>query len=755
MVDVYAAARRIIEAGFAADDSAFTPSRPVWTADSADLLDKYFVQRTDAGTGSFTGKLRGQLSGAPAAAIQLMAELIYLHLLLPRDLTGVTKRKVIGSALKLLPEPVQIPADLDAVLDHGRVKAGVAYLTQRDRQIAWLVRVLQAWKALPRDEQRIALDDPWKFREILDGVPIKSAYSQRNLLLNLAFPGVFPDIASNKHKKLIVAAFTDRLTTPTGDVERDLAAIRDTLNAESPDQPVHFYHPPWADRWLPSAVAAATTGPRGWLVRSARVQGHHLLDDWLADGFCSVSFAERLDGEIAGSRAQIVEQLRHAAPDLTPAQRARMAGILDRFHNQMSEGDIVVAGDRHGLYIGEVTGPVTRVASADDLSNLRRAVRWANPDAPADRDDLSDAARSRLAGHLSVAGLGVHTAEFAALAGLGQPGSDVDSVDADSEADSDVDVIDLIDLPEPTTELAKRLFIDREWLAETVDLLREKKQIVLYGPPGTGKTYLAQKLARFLTGEADNAYRLVQFHPSYAYEDFFEGYRPRPADDGSGVGFSLEPGPFKQLVEDARTDPAQPYILIIDEINRANLAKVFGELYFLLEYRESNIALQYSPGDDFDLPRNVYLIGTMNTADRSIALVDAAMRRRFYFQSLFPGEPPLVDMLRLWLADRQLPADRADLLDELNRRIGDRDAAVGPSYLMTPRAATKDGLARIWKTAILPLLEERHVGDGVDVRARYGLDVLWKALADGGTPAATLTAVDPPEPVEETGDEPQ
>ena len=751
MVDVYAAARRIIEAGFAADDSAFTPGRPVWTAESADLLYKNFVQRPDAGTGSFTRKLHGQLDGVPASAIQLMAELIYLHLLLPRDLTGTTKRKVIGAALTLLPEPVQIPADLDVVLDHGRVKAGVAYLTQRDRQIAWLVRVLQVWKALPRDEQRGALDDPWKFHEILYRVPINAAYSQRNLLLNLVFPDVFLDIASNKHKRLIVAAFTDRLTTPTGDVERDLVAIRDPLDAESPDQPVHFYHPPWADRWLPSAVAAATTGPRGWLVRSARVHGRSLLDDWLADGFCSISFTERLDGEIGGSKAQIVEQLRHAAPDLTPAQRTKTAGVLDRFHNRMSEGDIVVAGDRRGLYIGQVTGPVTQVASTDDLSNLRRAVRWANATAPADRDDLSDAARSKLAGHLSVAGLGVHTAEFATLAGIGE-GDDADGESA--ELDS-ADVTDLAaELPEPTTDLAERLFIDREWLAETVDLLREKKQIVLYGPPGTGKTYLAQKLARFLTGEADNAYRLVQFHPSYAYEDFFEGYRPRPADDGNGVGFSLEPGPFKQLVEDARADPAQPYILIIDEINRANLAKVFGELYFLLEYRESNIALQYSPGDDFDLPPNVYLIGTMNTADRSIALVDAAMRRRFYFQSLFPGEPPLVDMLRRWLDDQQLPADRADLLDELNRRIGDRYAAVGPSYLMTSRAATADGLARIWKTAILPLLEERHVGDGVDVRARYGLDVLWKALAAGSTSAATLTAVEPPEPVEETGDEP-
>ncbi|WP_433213243.1 AAA family ATPase [Dactylosporangium sp. CS-047395] len=172
-------------------------------------------------------------------------------------------------------------------------------------------------------------------------------------------------------------------------------------------------------------------------------------------------------------------------------------------------------------------------------------------------------------------------------------------------------------------------------------------------------------------------------------------------------------------------------MLIIDEINRANLAKVFGELYFLLEYRGRRIQLQYSPTEDFDLPQNVFIIGTMNTADRSIALVDAAMRRRFLFQGLFPGEPPLRDMLRRWLRANQLPEDRADLLDALNLAIGDRDAAVGPSYLMNKRVADERGLARIWRTAIEPLLEERHLGDGVDVHARYGLEALRRRMSAG------------------------
>lgn len=105
--------------------------------------------------------------------------------------------------------------------------------------------------------------------------------------------------------------------------------------------------------------------------------------------------------------------------------------------------------------------------------------------------------------------------------------------------------------------------------------------------------------------------------------------------------FDVSPGPFRLLAERARKDPANPYFLIIDEINRANLAKVFGELYFLLEYREEPITVQYSPHDPFHLPGNLFLIGTMNTADRSIALVDAAMRRRFAFRRLSPEKPPV------------------------------------------------------------------------------------------------------------------
>lgn len=274
--------------------------------------------------------------------------------------------------------------------------------------------------------------------------------------------------------------------------------------------------------------------------------------------------------------------------------------------------------------------------------------------------------------------------------------------------------------PHPAV-LADDLLFDLAWTEKILALLRHKKQIVLYGPPGTGKTHLARKLAHHIAGPQST--RLVQFHPSYAYEDFFEGYRPR----GSGASYTLDlvHGPLRRLAEDAERDHSRPHVLVIDEINRANLPKVFGELYFLLEYREEAIDLQYSPDETFSLPPNILVIGTMNTADRSIALVDAAMRRRFAFVELHPDHPPVDRLLSRWAERHGRTDGRAELLARLNAAIGaDREFKIGPSYLMKPDADHSMDL--VWEHSILPLLEE-HYYDRLtrqQVHAAFGLDAI-------------------------------
>lgn len=238
--------------------------------------------------------------------------------------------------------------------------------------------------------------------------------------------------------------------------------------------------------------------------------------------------------------------------------------------------------------------------------------------------------------------------------------------------------------------------------------------------------------------------KLVQFHPAYTYEDFFEGYRPAPGTASGSIGFELKAGPFRQLVNRAREHPDQAFVLIVDEINRANLAKVFGELYFLLEYRDQAVDLLYSEDDEgFTLPNNLYLIGTMNTADRSIALVDAAMRRRFAFVELSPDIEPSRSLLARWSDHHGLGRTAADLLVRLNDRIEDPDFRIGPSYFMgstAPDAHSQERLERIWRTSILPLLQEHHYGEWASVESRYRLSTLLGGAATG---VPTDMAADP------------
>ena len=290
-------------------------------------------------------------------------------------------------------------------------------------------------------------------------------------------------------------------------------------------------------------------------------------------------------------------------------------------------------------------------------------------------------------------------------------------------------------------QLARTLYLSPlDSLAEIDDLLEDKRQVIFYGPPGTGKTYVAKALARHLADDDANRVTLVQFHPSYAYEDFVQGYRPT-LDDGQ-LGYELKDGPLLQAAAAARRDyeaaeqlgdEPPMHFLVIDEINRGNLAKVFGELYYLLEYRDDGIWLQYSDMP-FSLPPNLYVIGTMNTADRSIALVDLALRRRFHFVEFHPDEPPVNGVLREWLSEHVRGMEWvADVVDKANARLRERDAAeaaVGPSYFMQP-GLDEEKVERIWKHSVLPYIEERLFGvEGV--ADAFALAKLRGEAAGGG-----------------------
>lgn len=262
-------------------------------------------------------------------------------------------------------------------------------------------------------------------------------------------------------------------------------------------------------------------------------------------------------------------------------------------------------------------------------------------------------------------------------------------------------------------------FLEREELGGILELLRTKRNIILQGAPGTGKTWLAKQLAFAWIGERDeNRVRAVQFHPNLSYEDFVRGYRP----SGEGT-LSLTDGPFLEMANAAREEPEKKHVLVIEEINRGNPAQIFGEMLTLLESDKRNpdaaLELCYRKGESerVHIPANLYVIGTMNIADRSLALVDYALRRRFAFVDL---EPRFGGPWREWLAKKW--GFDAAFLDEIEKRILElndviaadsglgRQFRIGHSYVIPsnsdPIADPKEWFLGVVRTQIGPLLDE-------------------------------------------------
>lgn len=266
-------------------------------------------------------------------------------------------------------------------------------------------------------------------------------------------------------------------------------------------------------------------------------------------------------------------------------------------------------------------------------------------------------------------------------------------------------------------EADKDLFLEREDIERMRQTLKRKKNIILQGAPGVGKTYLAKRLAFLQMGKKDlNRVEMVQFHQSYAYEDFIRGFRPNDAGK-----FTLANGIFFEFCNKARRDSDNDYFFVIDEINRGNLSKIFGELLMLIESdkrgEEYAVPLTYRrEGEDkFYVPANLYIIGTMNTADRSLAIVDYALRRRFAF---FDIVPRYKEKFRKHLEDLSISADLAGKiaikLHELNNKISqDKDLGagfmVGHSYfchIPFDISSAEDWYKEIIDQEIRPLLNE-------------------------------------------------
>jgi len=253
--------------------------------------------------------------------------------------------------------------------------------------------------------------------------------------------------------------------------------------------------------------------------------------------------------------------------------------------------------------------------------------------------------------------------------------------------------------------------LDLETFEKYLQLIENKKQVIFQGAPGTGKSYLAQIFTNLLTDSepfaSSDQYEVIQFHPSYSYEDFIQGYRP--ITEG---GFKLTEGIFLKISDVARkSEDGLKFVLFIDEINRGNLSKIFGEVLYLLEYRDKTIKLTYSPDTEFSIPENLYIIGTMNTADRSLAMVDYALRRRFDFINLKPDYEIMTNLLMSNGCEDAFASQLADNLKKVNQIISDNHSLgsgfeIGHSYFVKEKNFDISTLEDVWEFKLLPLLEE-------------------------------------------------
>lgn len=299
------------------------------------------------------------------------------------------------------------------------------------------------------------------------------------------------------------------------------------------------------------------------------------------------------------------------------------------------------------------------------------------------------------------------------------------------EAEQDVDEPLVVAEPAPSPGygiddiLTDGCFLSRTEIERILGRLREKKNLILQGPPGTGKTWLAKRIAYALIGQkATSRVRSVQFHPNLSYEDFVRGWRPIAGGEGAGR-LALADGIFMQAIQEAARSPDEKFAIVIEEINRGNPAQIFGELLTLLEagMRTPSAALQltYPDADGkparVHIPENLYVIGTMNVADRSLAMVDFALRRRFAFVDL---EPKVDAVWQDWTVkergvDPKLAEEIARRIEDLNERISNdvrlgKHFRVGHSYV-TPAEALEPGTTRDWfvqvvETELGPLLDE-------------------------------------------------
>lgn len=701
------AAERWKQAALLADGSVFSDEK-LWTIENLSALESSIRNSRDDEPGGYWEKLRQQLGASEGSACRLAAEVNWLMLLCPNNTGHVSKSTDIRRIWDLGGTPLPSSADrwLTSDVLGGIGSGGTGYNTHRWRELNFALTIFVAFKRLPTQKQMALANDQSGFSEWLASYPDSEKRQFRHMLLFLLFPDTFERIFGGSDRAKIVKTLGEsdekansRMTAI--EIDGTLSRIRKKYENKYGTTQIDFYAPPLSDRWGSDRSADLLD-----------LKPQQFVSDLIH------KFIKQADERSSQSTANYPNTYRGLEIKLSFGfgNYAEVPWVSFLGTGQITSKGIYPVL----LYYRELATMILAYGvSETHESNLH----WIGlPDGTQTVREYFNKEKGRR--------VDKYGSSWVALAMSVSNDLDVKTlaVALDRMIDTYRKILDPSDVAPETPHASmsytledalKDVFIPQARLEEMVRRLGQKKNLILQGPPGVGKTYVARRLAYLLMKEKQpSRVGMVQFHQAYAYEDFVQGYRP------DGTGFRKKNGVFHTFCDRARGDPDHAYVFVIDEINRANLSKVFGELMMLIESDKRGptwaMPLTYAENEaqTFYVPPNVHIVGLMNTADRSLAMVDYALRRRFAFMDVEPGFD--TEQYRAYMLKRgatnELIARICTNVQALNAAISEDSAnlgkgfRIGHSYFCTEdedSVAPDDGwYQEVIRSEISPLLQE-------------------------------------------------